>query len=161
MRAVTHSILAVRCCAHLTINPWIAGAQNDCSAFFGWAISVIKGFMNQLLTVYGLWRENKGFQGTGGVSRGNRRFQFEPAFRDSDTGIVYQSCHADGSPATCHLLEGLPSSLAVERDGIGRITAVKSSVVAGFVREGRFYTREEAAQAVADQSSKVRWLFRH
>ena len=120
--------------------------------------------MNQFLTVYGLWRENKFFQGTGGVSRGNRRFRFEPAFRDLETGVVYPSCHGDGSPAACHLLDGLPPNLAVAHDERGRITAVKSSVVSGFIREGRFYTREEAAQAVADQSaqaSRVRWPFRH
>ncbi len=123
--------------------------------------------MNQFLTVYGLWRENKFFQGTGGVSRGNRQLRFEPAFRDAETGTVYRSCHGDGSPAPCHLLDGLPPDLAVARDGSGRITAVKGSVVAGFVREGRFYTREEAALAVAnqppapEQPAKVRWLFRH
>ncbi|CAK0745972.1 hypothetical protein CCP3SC5AM1_1310005 [Gammaproteobacteria bacterium] len=109
--------------------------------------------MNLLFTRYCLRRENKLFKGTGGVSRCNRQFRFEPAFRDLETGVIYPSCHGDGSPAPCHLLDGLPSNLAVARDGKGRVTAVKSSVIAGFVREGSFYTREEAAQAVATRSS--------
>jgi hypothetical protein len=33
------------------------------------------------------------------------------------------------------------------RDGRGRVTAVKGSVVAGFLRRSRFYTREQAAAA--------------
>jgi len=111
--------------------------------------------MNQFFTRYCLLRENKIFRGTGGVSRGNRKFRFEPAFCDLDTGKVYPSCKGDGSPAPCHLLDGLPSNLAVASDGEGRVTAVKSSVVAGFTQGGLFYTREEAAKAVASQSSST------
>ncbi|CAK0744025.1 hypothetical protein CCP3SC15_120004 [Gammaproteobacteria bacterium] len=111
--------------------------------------------MKQFFTRYCLWRENKFFQGTGGVSRGNRKFRFEPAFCDLETGTVYPSCHGDGSPAPCHLLDGLPPNVAVARDGRGHITAVKPSIVAGFVRGGHFYTREEAARAVANQSSTL------
>jgi hypothetical protein len=115
--------------------------------------------MNQFFDLYCLWWENVLFYGTGGVSQCNRKFHFEPAFRDLETGTVYPSCHGDGSPAPCHLLDGLPSNLAVAKDGKGRITAIKPSVIAGFVRGGRFYTREEAAQAVASQSSTPRHQF--
>jgi hypothetical protein len=44
-----------------------------------------------------------------------------------------------------HILDGVPNEWVTERDGSGRIAAVKSSIVAGFVRNGIFYTREEAS----------------
>lgn len=93
--------------------------------------------------------ENKLFRGTGGVSRGNRQYNFAPAFCDLDTGKVYPSCRGDGTLATCHMIEGLPVTLATDRDCCGRITKIKPSVIAGFTRAGKFYTREEAARAVA------------
>jgi len=105
--------------------------------------------MNQFLSRRWLQWENKIFRGTGGVSRGNRKYRFEPAFCDLETGKVYPSCRGDGTPATCHMIEGLPTSLAVERDCGGRIIKIKPSVIAGFVQSGHFYTREEAARAVA------------
>jgi hypothetical protein len=37
--------------------------------------------------------------------------------------------------------------LVVKRDRAGNTLGVKASVIAGFVRDGRFYTREEAARA--------------
>jgi hypothetical protein len=46
-----------------------------------------------------------------------------------------------------HLLDGLPDEWVVERDAAGRVRAIKDSVIAGFVRDGRFYTREQAAAA--------------
>jgi hypothetical protein len=55
-----------------------------------------------------------------------------------------------------HLLEGLPDTLLLARAPSGRVTAVKDSVVAGFVRDGRFYTRDEAAQIVAIEADTVR-----
>lgn len=103
----------------------------------------------QFLSRYCLRWENKLFRGTGGVSQHNRKYRFEPAFCDLETGKVYPSCRGDGTPATCHMIEGLPMNLAIERDCGGRITKIKSTVIAGFVRSGHFYTREQAAQAVA------------
>ena len=88
------------------------------------------------------------FSETGGISGNNRRHGFRPAFLDVDTYAVYLSCFGDGSPAPCHLLDGLPDGLVVARSPCGRIEAVKSSIISGFVRDGHFYTREEAAQAV-------------
>jgi len=37
----------------------------------------------------------------------------------------------------------------------GRVTAVKSTVVAGFVRDRRFYTRDEAVRSVTSEVGSV------
>ena len=76
---------------------------------------------------------------------------FRPAFLDRETGIVYQSRFADGRLAPCHLLDGLPAELIVKRDRAGRVAAVKASLVCGFLNDGLFYTREQAAIAAMAQ----------
>ena len=93
--------------------------------------------------------ENRAFRGTGGVSEENGAYGFTPAFCDLDTGDVYLSCYADGRPAPVHLYEGLPSALVAHDDTGEKPKALKSSVVAGFVRGQRFYTRDEAARELA------------
>ncbi len=94
--------------------------------------------------------ENRRFAGTGGVSSENREIGFAPAFLDTVTGVVYRARFADGRPAPVHVLEGLPASLTESHSSTGVVTAVKTSVVSGFLRNGRFYTREQAASAVAE-----------
>src|SRR4030095_16677060 len=94
-----------------------------------------------------LRRTSARFRGTGGVSEENCGLGFRPAFRDAQTGIVYRSCFADGRPAPFHLLDGLPPEVIVERNCRGRVTAVKGSLVSGFLRRNRFYTREQPAAA--------------
>ena len=101
-----------------------------------------------VLTTRTLRRQNQVFRGTGGVSAENRTLGFVPAFRDTQTGAVYRACFADGRPAPMHLLDGLPSAVVASRDPTGRVTALKSSVQAGFLRAERFYTREQAAAAL-------------
>lgn len=98
-----------------------------------------------LLTNATLKRQNRIFRKTGGVSAGNRCCGFAPAFLDRETGAVYLARFADGRPAPMHLLDGLPPELVVKRSISGGVAAVKESVVAGFVRSDRFYTREQAA----------------
>ncbi|HRP95694.1 MAG TPA: hypothetical protein PL143_05535 [Rhodocyclaceae bacterium] len=90
--------------------------------------------------------ENRQFATTGGVSQNNRNGGFVPAFLDTTTGCVYRSCFANGAPAPMHLLDGLPLDLVVKREADGRVTALKPTLVAGFLRLNRFYTREQAAQ---------------
>lgn len=101
-----------------------------------------------LLTIGELTRQRRHFKGTGGMSEENRGFGFLPAFRDASTGRVYLSRFADGRIAPMHLLEGLPPELVVQRAGSGRVTAVRNSVTAGFVKAGQFYTRSQAADAL-------------
>ena len=96
-----------------------------------------------------LARENRQFRGTGGRSQHNRGFGFRPAFMDDETGAVYASRFSDGSEAPFHLLDGLPDTVVVRRDASGRVAAAKSSLVSGFLRNKRFYRREEAAAFVA------------
>ena len=104
--------------------------------------------MTQTMTEGVLRQENVVFRGTGGISQENHRVGFRPAFLDSDTGIVYASCYANGEPAPFHLLDGLLEEVVVARHATGRVAAVKQSVISGFVLRERFYTREQAAQAV-------------
>ena len=54
------------------------------------------------------------------------------------------------TPPRFHVLDGLPNEVVVSRAESGRVTAVKGSLVSGFVRFGRFYTRDEAAAAVSE-----------
>jgi hypothetical protein len=99
--------------------------------------------------------QNRRFQGTGGVSRENRSLGFSPAFRDTGTGVVYLSRFASGAPAPMHLLDGLPDTLVVSRSACGRVLQAHGSVVAGFVRDGRFFSREEASRAVASDEGRL------
>jgi hypothetical protein len=103
--------------------------------------------MNQLTTNETLRKENLAFVGTGGVSAENRSSGFLPAFYDLETERAELSRFADGRPAPMHLLEGMPAEWVARRDSSGGIIALKVSVIAGFVRNGYFYTREQAARA--------------
>jgi hypothetical protein len=106
--------------------------------------------MNLAMTQQVLRLETSNFLGTGGVSAGNRSDGFRPAFLDTDTNTAYLSRFSDGHPAPFHLLDGLPDELVLQRNASGRVKAVKPAVASGFVRAGRFYSREEAAHAVAE-----------
>jgi hypothetical protein len=94
-----------------------------------------------------LREENETFAGTGGVSEHNATERFLPAFLDRSTGRVEPARREDGAPAPMHLLYCLPDEWVAARDAGGCIIALKDSIVAGFVRDGVFYTREQAADA--------------
>ena len=111
--------------------------------------------MKQEFTVSALQRQRRRYRGSGGISKMNQGHGFRAAFRDAETGIIYGSCHADGRPAPVHLLDGLPVSLVLARAPSGKVTAVKSTVVAGFVRDRRFYTRDEAVRSVTSEVGSV------
>lgn len=90
-------------------------------------------------------KEHVAHVGGAAVSASNHDCGFRPAFRDLESGRVVLARFKDGSPAPMHVLEGLPEEWVLERDAAGAVVAVKSSVIAGFLREGRFCTREQAA----------------
>lgn len=100
-----------------------------------------------LMTEEKLRKENLAYVGTSGISQLNRKAGFIPAFYDTETGHAEISRFADGRPAPLHLIEGLIEDWVVARDIAGRITAIKHSVVAGFIRGAYFYTRAQAAEA--------------
>ncbi len=103
------------------------------------------------LTPTSLQRENQQFKGTGGISERNSEAGFLPAFQDSATECVYPSCFANGALSPIHTLDGLPNEVVLERDSCGHVVAVKPTVIAGFIRDGRFFTREQAARSLAVQ----------
>ena len=110
--------------------------------------------MYRLLTEARIKDENLVFSGTPGVSHENRGKGFIPAFCDSVTGRVEISRFLNGEPAPMHIIEGLPECWIVERDEDNKATAIRHSVVAGFVREGCFYTRTQAVEAVSAETTE-------
>jgi hypothetical protein len=111
--------------------------------------------MKQMLTSDDVAQQSAAYRGTGGVSAGNRAYGFLPAFLDRESGRIHLSCDARGIPAAVHQFDGLPAEWVVTRDREGRPSAVKSSIEAGFVREGYFFTREQAAQLIEWELDKV------
>ncbi len=103
--------------------------------------------MNNAMTQSVLKEQNDTYRDTLGVSAGCKDLGYVPAFHDSDTGETCRSQFADGRPAPMHLLDGLPESWILKRNAHQRVTQVKASVIAGFLRDGRFYTREQVANA--------------
>ena len=89
--------------------------------------------------------ENLAYSGTLGVSTNNAARNFLPAFQNAVTGETHLSTNSDGTPAMIHLLDGLPNDWVLATDNDGHVVAIKDSVVAGFVRDGKFFTRAELA----------------
>ena len=106
--------------------------------------------MKNMLNAQALRRENQRHAGSGGVSRGNATLGFKPAFFDYATHTIYASCFRDGRDAPFHLLEGLPDAAVAIRSADGRVIAAKATLIAGFERNGFFYTRTAAAKAVKE-----------
>ena len=100
--------------------------------------------MSRPLTESRLRAENRHYANTGGVSSVACREKLLPAFRDAETGRVEVARFRDGRPAPMHVIEGLPDEWATAYDAEGHIEALKASIVSGFVRANRFYTRAEA-----------------
>jgi hypothetical protein len=111
--------------------------------------------MNRAMTEERLTQETQMHRGTGGISAENRSLGFRPAFMDRETSAVYASCFSDGRPSPFHLIEGLPDELVVARDAVGRAAALKYSVIAGFVRGGRFYSREDAGRLASSEMAQA------
>ena len=89
--------------------------------------------------------ENLAFGGTKGVSKNNRADGFKPAFRNQRTGQVELARFENGNPAPIHLIAGLPGEWAATKNKDGAVASLHGGIVAGFVRDGVFYSREEAA----------------
>jgi len=101
------------------------------------------------LTLDDLAHQNQAYAGTGGTSQGNHAQGFSPAYMDAATGRIVISAFTDGRPAPIHLLGGLPEEWILEQSNSSDAPRLKESIVVGFVRGDRFYTRAEAAKACA------------
>ena len=99
-----------------------------------------------------LRQENETFAGTGGRSQGNSSLRFRPAFLDCSTMSIHLARFADGRLAPFHVLDGLPDDVVIDRAACGRVVSTKSTLVAGFERDGYFYTRTAAARAAVEWS---------
>jgi hypothetical protein len=106
--------------------------------------------VKRLLNDRALQLENAEHRGSGGVSAGNAGLGFKPAFYDFATNTIHPSRFANGSPAPCHLLDGLPDEAVAIRSSTGRVVAAKATIVSGFERNGFFYTRSAAARAARE-----------
>jgi hypothetical protein len=98
-----------------------------------------------LLSQRCLKEENQKFEGTQGISKNNRHSDFVPAFQDKVSGTCVISRFADGSPAPVHVLDGLPIAWITGYDEEGHVSTVRKGIVAGFLKDTHFYTRDEAA----------------
>ncbi len=73
-------------------------------------------------------------------------FGFLPAFRDIETGETHLSVNEDGTVSPIHLMDCVPEYWVSESDDLGRAISLKESIIAGFVRHGRFYGHAELLQ---------------
>ena len=101
--------------------------------------------MKKTLTNQLLCQQNVTFKNTAGGSKGNRSLGFRPAFYDAQQQRAEVARFSNGAPAPFHLLEGVPEDWVTKRDSCGKVIAVKASIIAGFIRNGIFYTREQAS----------------
>ena len=79
-----------------------------------------------------------------------RSFDFRPAYFDFATCTLYLSRFENGLPAPIHLLEGLPDEAVAVRSPCGRVLAPRATIIAGFERNGFFYTRSAAMRAAIE-----------
>ena len=93
-----------------------------------------------------LHQQNLAFRGTTGISQNNAETGFKPAFLDKRTGRIELGRFRNGLAAPMHLISWLPPEWGISWDHQGAITELQPSIIAGFVKEGVFYTREQAAE---------------
>jgi hypothetical protein len=79
---------------------------------------------------------------------------FRHAFLDFATYAIYLATDRDGNAVRDHSFDGLPYELVALHRTTGRVATVKPTLIAGFERNGLFYTRRVAARAAAE------WLLR-
>lgn len=74
----------------------------------------------------------------------SRESRFQPAFLDTRTNTVHISCFADGRPAPVHLPGNLPKNVQRSNGASQEPPSSGEHVVAGFLRDRKFYTRRQA-----------------
>jgi hypothetical protein len=108
---------------------------------------IVEGGTKDELTFGDLNKEVAKYRGTGGISTEAKANKFKPAFKDQETGKIYPSTTESGKPAGVHLLEGLPEDVVTTRHEDGEIDGVKDSIISGFIKDGKFFTRDEAVKS--------------
>lgn len=99
-------------------------------------------------------RENHAYRGTMGASQENFSAGFRPAFRDTATGRVEYARFQSGHVAPVHLIEGLPRDWAISVSPDGQVMDIKDGIIAGFIKDDRFFTRDEAI-AVSEEATEA------
>ncbi len=102
--------------------------------------------MSQHRNQHTITAESRPYDGTCGESAVACQHSFVPAFQNSADGRVELARMPNGKPAPMHLISCLPRAWATRCDAHGNVLALIDTVIAGFVKGGRFYTREEAAR---------------
>ncbi|MEA1049119.1 hypothetical protein U5801_04745 [Lamprobacter modestohalophilus] len=105
--------------------------------------------MQGALTEMTLRHENALYAKTRGISQSNRSCGWRPGYLNRTTGEFELSRFSDGRPAPIHVLDGLPESWVQGRDAEGHVVAAEPEIISGFIRDGRFFTREQTARAAA------------
>jgi len=80
----------------------------------------------------------------GSTSNETEKPDFIPAYYDTETDTVYLSRFSNGTVAPVHVLDRIPRELLQQ----GESDELSGKVVVGFVLNDRFYTREQALEAL-------------
>ncbi len=67
-------------------------------------------------------------------------FGFMPAFKDLRNEQIHLSVDQQGELSVMHMIDHLPDQWVDERDDRGRPVSLKAGIIAGFMRNGQFYT---------------------
>jgi len=86
------------------------------------------------------------FRGKGGVATEVKGLGLKPAFRHEKTGEIFKSLNEEGKESNIHLLEGIPEKYVTERHADGDVIAVSPEIESGFIKDGKFYTRNDAVE---------------
>lgn len=77
-------------------------------------------------------------------------FGFMPAFKNLKDQIIHLSVDQNGELSVMHLFDGLPDSWIKEKDDQGIALTLKNEIIAGFMRNAKFYTLSEIVNDVVD-----------
>jgi len=85
-----------------------------------------------------------------GVVFSDISFGFMPAFKNLKTQQIHLSKDQYGDLSIMHLFDGLPDCWVQEQDGQGVALSLKPEIIAGFMRNGEFYTLSEILNNIQD-----------
>lgn len=78
------------------------------------------------------------------------RLGFTPAYLDASTLEIYPARDATGRHTKLHCLEGLPPDVVWSRSERGEVLVVKPTLLAGYVRQGFYFSRSATLRAVRE-----------